>query len=93
MYQNALEGIAEPRGGVASANRHAGGNTESPPFVSWTTDYEGVALAESQTRNGPGVVMRIPNADGISYQRVSGITYSYPEDEVTILGGTITGQM
>ena len=89
MYQNALEGIAEPRGGVASANRHAGGNTESP-FVSWTTDYEGVALAESQTRNGPGVVMRIPNADGISYQRVSGITYSYPEDEVTILG-TITG--
>ncbi len=59
MYQNALEGIAEPRGGVASANRHAGGNTESP-FVSWTTDYEGVALAESQTRNGPGVVMRIP---------------------------------
>ncbi|MFC4128667.1 putative T7SS-secreted protein [Nocardia rhizosphaerae] len=85
MYQNALEGIAEPRGGSASAGQHVGGNTESP-YTSWTTDYEDVALDAATELPGPGVVMRIPNADGPGYHRVGGIDYPYDESEVTIMG-------
>ncbi|MET7767438.1 putative T7SS-secreted protein [Nocardia sp. NPDC005366] len=89
MHQNALDGIAEPLGGSHTAEQHAGGSTESP-YTSWTTDYEGGALDAAAERPGPGVVMRIPNADGPGYQRVGGITYPYPEGEVTILG-RVTG--
>jgi hypothetical protein len=48
--------------------------------------YEDMALEESYRGNGPGVVLRIPNADGEGYSRVSGISYPYPEGEVTIRG-------
>ncbi|MFD5174654.1 putative T7SS-secreted protein [Nocardia sp. NPDC058379] len=89
MYQNALDGIAEPRGGPNSAQGHVGGQTESP-YTSWTTDYDDVALDAATELPGPGVVMRIPNADGPDYHRVGGINYPYAESEVTIMG-TVTG--
>ncbi|MGX1808580.1 putative T7SS-secreted protein [Nocardia sp. NPDC055321] len=86
-YDNAMQGIAEPRWGrVADANTHAGGDTDSS-FTSWTTDHDGVALDVSlESSSGPGVVMRIPNADGPGYHRVPGVRYTYTEFEVTILG-------
>ncbi|MFE1786741.1 RHS repeat-associated core domain-containing protein, partial [Streptomyces sp. NPDC059506] len=85
MYQNALQGWAEPLGGHSDPQLHAGGNTNSE-FTSWTTDYEGMALEESYRGNGPGVVLRIPNGDGPGYSRVPGISYPYDEGEVTIRG-------
>ncbi|WP_067692270.1 putative T7SS-secreted protein [Nocardia jejuensis] len=89
-YDNAQQGVAEPRWGPnADPNAHAGGETDSS-FTSWSTDYEDMALIESQDGGGPGVVMRIPNADGPGYHRVPGVAYPYYESEVTILG-TVRG--
>jgi hypothetical protein len=87
MHENALQGRAEPLGGHDDPQLHVGGdgNTNSE-FTSWTTDYEDMALEESYRGNGPGVVLRIPNADGPGYSRVPGISYPYDEGEVTIRG-------
>ncbi|MFK4099665.1 RHS repeat-associated core domain-containing protein, partial [Streptomyces sp. NPDC019531] len=85
MYENALQGRAEPLGGHSDPQLHVGGNTNSE-FTSWSTDYEGMALEESYRGNGPGVVLRIPNGDGSGYFRVPGISYPYDEAEVTIRG-------
>ncbi|RMI32647.1 putative T7SS-secreted protein [Nocardia stercoris] len=88
-YENAQNGIAEPVGGeITDAGLHAGGRTDSI-FTSWTTDYD-TALAFSQDGAGPGIVLRIPNADGIGYARVPGVSYAYQEYEVTI-EGTVKG--
>lgn len=38
-YQEALHGIARPRGGAATVAEHNGGNTESG-YTSWTTSYQ-----------------------------------------------------
>ncbi|MDJ1136089.1 putative T7SS-secreted protein [Streptomyces iconiensis] len=87
MYQDALGGRAEPRGGHSDVQRHVGGDgaTDSV-FTSWTTDYADMALDCSQMGNGPGVVLRMPNADGDGFHRVPGVSYPYPEGEVTIRG-------
>lgn len=85
-YENAQQGVAEPRWGPnADPNAHAGGNTDSS-FTSWTTDLEDVARDISTEGGGPGIVMRIPNGSGPGYHRVPGVTYPYDESEVTILG-------
>lgn len=85
MYENALQGRAEPLGGHSDPQLHAGGDTNSE-FTSWTTYYEDMALEESYRGNGPGVVLRIPNGDGPGYSRVPGVSYPYDEGEVTIRG-------
>ncbi|QZY16458.1 putative T7SS-secreted protein [Streptomyces decoyicus] len=85
MYNNAQKGIAEPIGGHSDPDLHAGGRTESE-FTSWTTYYEDMALEESYRGNGPGVVLRIPNADGPTYSRVPGVSFPYDEGEVMIRG-------
>ncbi|MFD6343593.1 putative T7SS-secreted protein [Streptomyces roseolus] len=89
MYNDALNGIAEPLGGHSDPQLHAGGNTDSV-FTSWTTYYEDMALEESYRGNGPGVVLRIPNADGVGYFRVPGVSFPYDEGEVMIRG-TVRG--
>jgi hypothetical protein len=38
FYQDALQGIARPRGGSATPAKHNEGNTESE-YTSWTTDH------------------------------------------------------
>ncbi|URN13483.1 RHS repeat-associated core domain-containing protein [Streptomyces radiopugnans] len=89
MYEDARRGVAEPLGGHSDPQLHAGGRTDSE-FTSWSTYYEDMALEESYRGNGPGVVLRIPNADTPDYHRVPGLRYPYPEGEVTIRG-TVRG--
>ncbi|MFI1182960.1 putative T7SS-secreted protein [Streptomyces sp. NPDC020799] len=85
MYEDAKQGVAEPLGGHSDPQLHAGGRTDSV-FTSWTTDYEGMALEESYRGNGPGIVMRVPNADGFEYSRVPGVSFPYDEGEVMVRG-------
>jgi RHS repeat-associated protein len=47
-YENALNGIAEPRGGNASMLDHSLGNTQSP-YTSWTSSY---SIAQDFATNG-----------------------------------------
>ncbi|GAB2929999.1 putative T7SS-secreted protein [Streptomyces heilongjiangensis] len=89
MYEDALRGEARPLGGHSDPQLHVGGRTDSI-FTSWTTYYEEMALEESYRGNGPGVVLRIPNADGATYSRVPGISFPYDEGEV-LIRGTVTG--
>ncbi|MEV0924591.1 putative T7SS-secreted protein [Streptomyces spongiicola] len=89
MYENALRGVAEPLGGHSDAQLHAGGRTDSV-FTSWTTYYEEMALEESFRGNGPGIVLRIPNAEGSTYNRVGGVSFPYDEGEV-LIRGTVSG--
>ena len=57
-YQEALRGIARPRGGTATVAEHNGGNTKSE-FTSWTTSYQ-IAMnkALESDLGGHGVVLR-----------------------------------
>ncbi|UQI48243.1 DUF6531 domain-containing protein [Streptomyces sp. HU2014] len=89
MYEDAKRGVAEPLGGHSDPALHAGGRTDST-FTSWTTDYEDMALEESFRGNGPGVVLRVPNSDGVGYSRVPGVSFPYAEGEVMI-EGTVRG--
>ncbi len=87
MYQDALEGRAVPHGGHSDVQRHVGGDEGTwSTFTSWTTDLDDVAREASTYGNGPGVVLRIPNADGPGYSRVPGVSYPYEEFEVTLEG-------
>jgi len=55
-FENAVQGIAKPRGGTATAFEHnALGNTESP-YTSWTTD-RAVAEGWATNNSGKGVVL------------------------------------
>jgi hypothetical protein len=54
-YANALEGIANPIGGDATALQHVLGNTASE-FTSWTSDF-GVAEGFATQQSGSGVVL------------------------------------
>ncbi|MFI6700423.1 putative T7SS-secreted protein [Streptomyces sp. NPDC050509] len=85
MYDDSLKGVAEPLGGHSDPQLHVGGRTDSD-FISWTTYYEDMALEESFRGSGPGVVLRIPNADGVGYSRVPGVSFPYGEGEVLIRG-------
>ncbi|MGW1982235.1 putative T7SS-secreted protein [Streptomyces collinus] len=89
MYEDAKRGVAEPLGGHSDPQLHAGGRTDSI-FTSWTTYYEDMALEESFRGNGPGIVLRIPNGDGVSYSRVPGVSFPYDEGEV-LIKGPVTG--
>jgi RHS repeat-associated protein len=86
-YDNALGGRAIPRGGHDDVQVHVGSDEgTNSVFTSWTTHYDDVAYDASTYGNGPGVVLRIPNADGPGYHRVPGVQYPYDEGEVTIRG-------
>ncbi|WP_070010523.1 DUF6531 domain-containing protein [Streptomyces abyssalis] len=62
MYNDALAGRAEPRGGHDDPGRHAGGYTDSI-FTSWTHDYEGVALDAADELGPGGIVMRMRESE------------------------------
>ncbi|MER5391880.1 putative T7SS-secreted protein [Saccharopolyspora sp. NPDC002686] len=83
-YDDALNGRAVPWGGHADPNLHNGGDTRSE-FTSWTTDLDGVARDAADDGNGPGVVLRIPNADAPGYTRVESQDI-YGESEVLVRG-------
>jgi len=85
--EDAMNGIARPRGGHADPALHNGGNTVSE-FTSWTTD-ESIARGIAAEANGPGTVLRIPNADGPGYVRVPSPDI-YGESEV-LIRGPVTG--
>jgi hypothetical protein len=87
-YADGLGGTARPRGGHSDPARHNGGDTESI-FTSWTDNYQDVAHPISQEGNGPGIVLRVPNADGAGYRRVQSPDI-YGEDE-TLIQGDVTG--
>ncbi|WP_430382954.1 putative T7SS-secreted protein [Streptomyces sp. P10-4] len=89
MYEDATRGIAKPHGGHSDPQSHVGGDTDSI-FTSWTTYYEDMALEESYKGNGPGIVLRIPNSDGVGYSRVPGVSFPYDEGEV-LIRGAVTG--
>ncbi|WP_307706191.1 polymorphic toxin-type HINT domain-containing protein [Streptomyces sp. V1I6] len=55
-FDDAVEGIARPRGGDATPERHHRGNTESD-YTSWTTDPAAAIRAATRGGNG-GVVLR-----------------------------------
>lgn len=57
-YQDALQGIARPRGGPATPAQHNQGFTESE-YTSWTTSYE-IALRKALEGDfaGRGVVLQ-----------------------------------
>ena len=82
-YEDAGNGIARPWGGHADPALHNGGNTQSV-FTSWTTD-KSIAREVASEGNGPGIVLRIPNADGPGYTRVASPDV-YDEAEVLIRG-------
>ena len=86
-YHDATSGVAQPWGGHVDPALHNGGNTRSE-FTSWTTD-ESIAREVAAEGNGPGVVLRIPNADGINYSRVASPDI-YGESEV-LIHGTVRG--
>ncbi len=87
-YDNALKGIAEPRGGTNNLASHTGGQTNSP-YTSWTTDrmvaqdfaMNGNGVGEG---NGPGIVLSydLKNVDDFRIFDSS----LYEENELTILG-------
>ncbi|WP_235883971.1 putative T7SS-secreted protein [Saccharopolyspora elongata] len=83
-YEDALNGRALPWGGHTDPGLHNGGDTRSE-FTSWTTDLDGVARDAAGDGNGPGVVLRIPNADAPGYTRVESQDI-YGESEVLIQG-------
>jgi len=58
QYQDALHGIAKPRGGPATPAEHNDGDTQSE-FTSWTTDWH-VALEKAMDRDmgGAGVILQ-----------------------------------
>lgn len=82
-YDDALEGTARPWGGHSDPARHNGGNNRSV-FTSWTTD-ESIARDAASEGSGPGIVLRIPNADGPGFVRVPSPDV-YGESEVLIQG-------
>lgn len=84
---DAANGIARPRGGHSNPELHNGGNTMSE-FTSWTTE-ESIARDIAAEANGPGTVLRIPNADGPGYVRVPSPDV-YGESEV-LIRGPVTG--
>ncbi|MFL4948422.1 putative T7SS-secreted protein [Streptomyces sp. MMS24-I31] len=89
MHEDAERGVAEPLGGHSDPQLHVGGRTDSI-FTSWTTYYEEMALEESFRGNGPGVVLKIPNGDGLGYSRVPAVSFPYDEGEV-LIRGTVRG--
>ena len=78
-YEDALNGVAKPRGGLASAAEHNAGDTRSE-FTSWTTDR---STAESFSYPG-GVVLSVPKASVAN--RVFGSPDLYDEFEILIRG-------
>jgi hypothetical protein len=78
---NALEGRADPWGGHSDPALHNGGVNQSE-FTSWTRD-PGIAFDCATECNGPGVVLRIPDADGPGFTRVPSRDI-YGESEVLI---------
>lgn len=56
-YENAVEGVAVPRGGTATAAEHNAGNTNSD-LTSWTSDPR-VAVNYALRPNGSGVVLEM----------------------------------
>ena len=57
-YQEALRGIARPRGGHATPAQHNEGFTESE-FTSWTTSYQAARRkALESDMNGHGIILQ-----------------------------------
>ncbi len=81
-YDAARQGTATPWGGHNDPALHNGGNTRSN-FTSWTTDPE-IAREISREGNGPGVVLRVRQAD-VGGQMVSSPDI-YGESEVLLKG-------
>jgi RHS repeat-associated protein len=82
FYQDALEGIATPRGGHADPAAHNGGNTDSI-FTSWTTDLDGVARDAAEEMGYPGIVMRLPKSS-VPSDRIVDSPDIYDESEILI---------
>ena len=83
-YSDAVEGVARPRGGPASAAEHNLGDTRSE-FTSWTIDPE---VAKGMTYPAGGVVMRIARSS------VAGRLVQSPDlfdESETLIRGTVTG--
>lgn len=67
-YDDAAQRTVRPLGGHSDPALHNRGNNQSE-FTSWTTD-ESIARDAVDEANGPGIVLRIPNADGPEHERV-----------------------
>jgi len=83
-FDDALRGVARPRGGFSSALLHNLGDTRSP-FTSWTTDAD-VARRFAGER---GLLLRIPNGPGGGYRMVPSPDL-FGESEI-LIEGTVRG--
>jgi len=82
-YSDAMNGIAKPRGGAATAAEHNYGNTRSD-FTSWTTDQD-----EAAYKAGPGgAILRVPLSSVAD--RVVESPDLFEESEV-LIRGIVTG--
>ena len=81
-YQDALRGIARPRGGSATVAQHNRGNTRSE-YTSWTTSYS-IALRKALESDltGQGIVLQTD----FSETEIIASPDVYAESEVFIRG-------
>ncbi|MFH7000144.1 hypothetical protein ACHRVZ_19670 [Flavobacterium sp. FlaQc-57] len=72
-FENAVQGTATPKGGIATAVEHNGGNTNSN-FTSWTTNPE-VAKNYALRTSGDGVMMemQVPNSQIVTSPSVKNV--------------------
>jgi hypothetical protein len=93
-YDAATEGVAEARGGEASALDHSLGNTNSP-FTSWTSNYEVAQDFASVGGSQPGVILTRTFAPGEAMQVAPNVEEMMQESEYLVRGrvsgATVTG--
>ncbi|WP_225872808.1 RHS repeat-associated core domain-containing protein [Pedobacter frigoris] len=94
-YLNAVDGVAAPRGGIATAAEHNAGNTASP-FTSWTTDPN-VASNYALRPNGSGVVLEVnaPNSNTVASPSAKNVVLkqsgAYVNESEVLLKGKVSG--
>lgn len=95
-FKNAINGVAEPIGGNASAGAHNAGNTQSS-FTSWTTNPE-VAGNYALRPNGSGVMLEttVPTSSTVASPSLKNVNLKQSPGTVVneseiLLRGTVSG--
>ena len=86
-YENALNGIANPRGGSATALEHSLGNTESD-FTSWTSDPDVALKFATGNFTTSGVVLTNTFAPGVANPVAPNVEAIMGESEYLVSGYT-----
>jgi hypothetical protein len=93
-FANALNGIANPRGGTATMLEHSLGNTASN-FTSWTSDYDVALKYATNQGTASGVVLTLTFAPGAAIPIAASVEAIMGESEFLVAGpisgATMTG--